>query len=140
MVIFRENTEDIYAGIEFEAGSPENEKFKRLFKEAFPKLYGKIRFPDTSGIGIKAISQEGNERAASQEAELHLDAEQCANDRRYHGKTEQHVGVAQNAVLLQCQSSRALIGNLEIGVHAGKSLFWFQRKRRSEAVWRIASY
>ena len=62
MVIFRENTEDIYAGIEFEAGSPENEKFKKLFKEAFPKLYGKIRFPDTSGIGIKAVSQEGTER------------------------------------------------------------------------------
>src|SRR5512145_437085 len=62
MVIFRENTEDIYAGIEFEAGSPENEKFKKLFKEAFPKLYGKIRLPDTSGIGIKAVSQEGTER------------------------------------------------------------------------------
>jgi isocitrate dehydrogenase len=62
MVIFRENTEDIYAGIEFEAGSPENAKFKQLFKEAFPKLYGKIRFPDTSGIGIKAVSQEGTER------------------------------------------------------------------------------
>ena len=45
MVIFRENTEDIYAGIEFEQGSPENVKFKKLFKEAFPKLYGKIRFP-----------------------------------------------------------------------------------------------
>ena len=62
MVIFRENTEDIYAGIEFEAGSAENEKFKELFKQAFPKLYGKIRFPDTSGIGIKAVSQEGTER------------------------------------------------------------------------------
>jgi isocitrate dehydrogenase len=62
MVIFRENTEDIYAGIEFEQGSPENEKFKQLFKEAFPKLYGKIRFPDTSGIGIKAVSREGTER------------------------------------------------------------------------------
>jgi isocitrate dehydrogenase len=62
MVIFRENTEDIYAGIEFEAGSAENEKFKQLFKAAFPKLYGKIRFPDSSGIGIKAISREGTER------------------------------------------------------------------------------
>jgi isocitrate dehydrogenase len=62
MVIFRENTEDIYAGIEFEAGSPENEKFKKLFKEAFPKLYGKIRFPDSSGIGIKPVSKEGTER------------------------------------------------------------------------------
>ena len=62
MVIFRENTEDIYAGIEFEAGSADNEKFKKLFREAFPKLYGKIRFPETSGIGIKAVSQEGTER------------------------------------------------------------------------------
>ena len=62
MVIFRENTEDIYAGIEFEAGSADNLKFKELFKQAFPKLYGKIRFPETSGIGIKAVSQEGTER------------------------------------------------------------------------------
>jgi isocitrate dehydrogenase len=62
MVIFRENTEDIYAGIEFEAGSAENAKFQQLFKEAFPKLYGKIRFPETSGIGIKAVSKEGTER------------------------------------------------------------------------------
>jgi isocitrate dehydrogenase len=62
MVIFRENTEDIYAGIEFEAGSADNAKFKELFKQAFPKLYGKIRFPDTSGIGIKAVSREGTER------------------------------------------------------------------------------
>jgi isocitrate dehydrogenase len=62
MVIFRENTEDIYAGIEFEAGSADNEKFKEFFKQTFPKLYGKIRFPDTSGIGIKAVSREGTER------------------------------------------------------------------------------
>ncbi len=52
MVIFRENTEDIYAGIEFEAGSAENTKFLALLKENFPKSYGKIRFPDSSGIGI----------------------------------------------------------------------------------------
>jgi len=62
MVIFRENTEDIYAGIEFEAGSPEVKKFLALFKEAFPKEYAKIRFPETSGIGIKPISREGSER------------------------------------------------------------------------------
>jgi isocitrate dehydrogenase len=62
MVIFRENTEDIYAGIEFEAGSAENRKFQELFKQAFPKLYGKIRFPETSGIGIKAVSKDGTER------------------------------------------------------------------------------
>src|SRR5919202_5209881 len=48
MVIFRENTEDIYAGIEFEAGTEENKKFLDLFKQAFPKSYAKIRFPETS--------------------------------------------------------------------------------------------
>ena len=62
MVIFRENTEDIYAGIEFEAGSPDNKKFLELFQQAFPKQYAKIRFPNTSGIGIKPVSQEGTER------------------------------------------------------------------------------
>jgi isocitrate dehydrogenase len=62
MMIFRENTEDIYAGIEFEAGSAENKKFLELFQEAFPKHYSKIRFPNTSGIGIKPVSQEGTER------------------------------------------------------------------------------
>ena len=62
MVIFRENTEDIYAGIEFEAGSADNKKFLEMFEQAFPKQYSKIRFPSTSGIGIKAVSQEGTER------------------------------------------------------------------------------
>jgi isocitrate dehydrogenase len=62
MVIFRENTEDIYAGIEFERGSDDNEKFLRLMKEHFPDRYAKIRFPDSCGIGIKPVSQEGTER------------------------------------------------------------------------------
>ena len=62
MVIFRENTEDIYAGIEFQEGTPEVEQFKKLFAEAFPKLYKKVRFPNTAGIGIKPISREGSER------------------------------------------------------------------------------
>jgi isocitrate dehydrogenase len=62
MVIFRENTEDIYAGIEFEAGTPDNKKFLDLFKQTFPKQFAKIRFPETSGIGLKAVSQEGTER------------------------------------------------------------------------------
>ncbi len=62
MVIFRENTEDIYVGIEFEAGTEENRKFMELFKQNFPKAYAKIRFPDTSGIGIKPVSKEGSER------------------------------------------------------------------------------
>ncbi|HZY78389.1 MAG TPA: NADP-dependent isocitrate dehydrogenase [Cyclobacteriaceae bacterium] len=62
MVIFRENTEDIYAGIEFQEGSEENKKFLAGFKDAFPKAYKKIRFPETSGIGIKPVSKEGSER------------------------------------------------------------------------------
>lgn len=62
MVIFRENTEDIYAGIEFEQGTPANAKFLELFKEHFPSEFSKIRFPDTSGIGLKPISKEGTER------------------------------------------------------------------------------
>jgi isocitrate dehydrogenase len=62
MVIFRENTEDIYAGIEFQQGSEDNKKFMTFLKETFPKQYKKIRFPETSGIGIKPISVEGTER------------------------------------------------------------------------------
>jgi isocitrate dehydrogenase len=62
MVIFRENTEDIYAGIEFERGKPRTEKFLALLREHFPEEYTKIRFPESSGIGLKPVSQEGTER------------------------------------------------------------------------------
>jgi isocitrate dehydrogenase len=62
MVIFRENTEDIYAGIEFQAGTEDAEKFKKLFKENFPKLFGKVRFPDSTSFGIKPVSKEGTQR------------------------------------------------------------------------------
>ncbi len=62
MVVFRENTEDIYAGIEFEQGTDDQEKFLKLFKDAFPERYKKIRFPATTGIGIKPVSQEGTQR------------------------------------------------------------------------------
>src|SRR5579863_3607711 len=60
MVIFRENTEDIYAGIEWQEGTPEAKKvIEWLQKEMGVK---KIRFPETSGIGIKPVSREGTER------------------------------------------------------------------------------
>tara|TARA_B110001454_G_scaffold206333_1_gene216679 strand:+ start:9504 stop:10805 length:1302 start_codon:yes stop_codon:yes gene_type:complete len=62
MVIFRENTEDIYAGIEFKAGKGDTIKFLKLFKENFPERYEKIRFPESSGIGIKPVSKEGSQR------------------------------------------------------------------------------
>jgi isocitrate dehydrogenase len=62
MVIFRENTEDIYAGIEFEADSAADVKLLALLKEHFPKEYQKIRFPKDCGLGIKPVSREGSER------------------------------------------------------------------------------
>lgn len=60
MVIFRENTEDIYAGIEYEAQSEQAQKLIKFLQEEFG--VNKIRFPETSGIGIKPVSIEGTER------------------------------------------------------------------------------
>jgi isocitrate dehydrogenase len=60
MVIFRENSEDIYAGIEWQAGSPEARKLIKFLQDEMGVK--KIRFPETSGIGIKPISREGTER------------------------------------------------------------------------------
>jgi len=77
MVIFRENTEDIYAGIEFERGTPPLERFLALFKENFPQEYDKIRFPESCGIGLKAVSQEGTERLVRSALEYSF-----ANDRK----------------------------------------------------------
>jgi len=62
MVIFRENTEDIYAGIEFEAGSEEVRKTLEFVKTNFPHMYKKIRFPESTGLGLKPVSREGSER------------------------------------------------------------------------------
>ena len=62
MVIFRENTEDIYAGIEFEENSEDSKIFLDLLKNNFSSRFKKIRFPNTTGIGIKPISREGTQR------------------------------------------------------------------------------
>src|SRR3984957_6801728 len=62
MVIFRENTEDIYAGIEFEAGTEAAKKILAFLEKEFPKDYKKVRFPGTAGIGIKPVSREGTDR------------------------------------------------------------------------------
>jgi isocitrate dehydrogenase len=62
MVIFRENTEDIYAGIEFAHGTAENTQLKKLLAEQFPDKFKKVRFPDTASFGLKPVSQEGTER------------------------------------------------------------------------------
>ncbi|ADC48738.1 isocitrate dehydrogenase [Alkalihalophilus pseudofirmus OF4] len=60
MVIFRENSEDIYAGIEYQEGSDEVKKLIKFLREEMGA--SKIRFPETSGIGIKPVSQEGTDR------------------------------------------------------------------------------
>ncbi|KOS64781.1 NADP-dependent isocitrate dehydrogenase [Lysinibacillus agricola] len=60
MVIFRENTEDIYAGIEFESGSEQAQKIINFLQTEFG--VNQIRFPETSGIGVKPVSKEGTER------------------------------------------------------------------------------
>jgi isocitrate dehydrogenase len=64
MVIFRENTEDIYAGIEFESGSPEAAKTLEFLEANFPHMYRKIRFPGSTAIGFKPVSRDGSERLA----------------------------------------------------------------------------
>jgi len=62
MVLFRENTEDVYTGIEFEFGAEETDHFKQILKENFPNEYDKLPFPNTIGLGIKPISKEGSYR------------------------------------------------------------------------------
>ncbi len=73
MIVFRENTEDIYAGIEFEYGTPENKQFKDFLKQHFPQEYSKIRFPDTTGFGIKPISRDGTARLVRASIQYALD-------------------------------------------------------------------
>jgi len=73
MSIFRENTEDIYAGIEFKEGSEDLKKFLDFMNNEFNDRYQKIRFPDSCGIGIKPISKEGTERLASAAIEYAID-------------------------------------------------------------------
>ena len=62
MVIFRENTEDIYSGIEFREGSEDVIKFLELMKNNFGHRFDKIRFPESCGIGLKPVSKEGTQR------------------------------------------------------------------------------
>jgi isocitrate dehydrogenase len=62
MVIFRENTEDLYTGIEFEAGTASSQGMSDWLKASFPQEYAKIRFPDSAAYGLKPISRQGTER------------------------------------------------------------------------------
>ena len=62
MLIFRENTEDLYAGIEFEAGTPAAAALGDWLKGLYPAEFAKVRFPDTTGYGLKPVSRQGTER------------------------------------------------------------------------------
>jgi isocitrate dehydrogenase len=62
MVIFRENTEDVYSGMEFEPDSDDNRRFMQMLREQFPAVYQRIRFPKSTAFGIKPISKEGSQR------------------------------------------------------------------------------
>ena len=62
MVVFRENTEDIYAGIEYQEGTDEVKRLLGVLRDQFPEAYERIRFPESSGLGIKPVSREGTER------------------------------------------------------------------------------
>ena len=73
MVIFRENTEDIYAGIEFAAGSEDVSKFLKLMKDNFEERFQKIRFPNSCGIGLKPVSKEGTQRLVWDAIEYAID-------------------------------------------------------------------
>ena len=71
MVIFRENSEDIYAGIEFEAESDKAKKLIKFLQEEFGVK--KIRFPETSGIGVKPVSREGTQRLVRKAIQYAID-------------------------------------------------------------------
>lgn len=71
MCVFRENTEDIYAGIEWEAGTPEAEKFYKFLKDEMGVT--KVRFPETSSFGVKPVSREGTERLVRAACQYALD-------------------------------------------------------------------
>jgi isocitrate dehydrogenase len=73
MVVFRENTEDIYAGIEYEAGTQEVRTLLSLLEQHFPDSYSQIRFPESSGIGIKPVSREGTARLVKAAVDYAID-------------------------------------------------------------------
>jgi len=76
MVIFRENTEDIYAGIEFAEGTPEVQEMLSHLQANYPERFRKVRFPASCGLGLKPVSREGTERLVKAAIEYAI-----ANDR-----------------------------------------------------------
>ncbi|MCD6577609.1 MAG: NADP-dependent isocitrate dehydrogenase [Anaerolineaceae bacterium] len=62
VVIFRENIEDLYAGIEYQAGTPQHAQWMQAYRDAMPKDYEKLPYPQECGIGIKPISKPNSQR------------------------------------------------------------------------------
>jgi isocitrate dehydrogenase len=74
MVIFRENTEDIYTGVEFEVGGESNQAFRDWLKNSYPDEFQKIRFPDTAGFSVKPVSRQGTTRLVRAAIRFAIDA------------------------------------------------------------------
>jgi len=128
MVIFRENTEDIYAGIEFEGGSADVKKVLEFLKATFPKAYEKVRFPETTAIGFKPVSREGTER-------LVRAAIQYALDKKSKSVTLVHKG---NIMKFTEGGFRSWGYALAEGEFAGRTYTWEQwettKKAKGEAA------
>ncbi len=128
MVIFRENTEDIYAGIEFESGSADVKKVLEFLKTNFPKAYEKVRFPETTAIGFKPVSREGTDR-------LVRAAIQYALDKKSKSVTLVHKG---NIMKFTEGGFRSWGYALAEGEFAGKTYTWEQwentKKAKGEAA------
>eukprot|EP01032_Pedospumella_encystans_P023456 gene23456-26553_t len=97
MVIFRENSEDIYAGIEYQEGSEGVKKLiDFLVKEMGVK---KIRFPDTSGIGIKPVSREGTERLVRKAIQYAIDNDKPSVTIVHKGSSDIENGAARGVAV-----------------------------------------
>jgi NADP-dependent isocitrate dehydrogenase len=111
MVIFRENSEDIYAGIEYEA---ESDKAKKLIKFLMEEMgVTKIRFPATSGIGIKPVSREGTERLVRKAIQYAIDNDKPERDDRAQGQHHEihrrrlpRLGLRAGAEGVRCRAHR----------------------------------
>src|SRR5699024_12217639 len=91
MVIFRENTEDIYAGIEYQTGTEDNEKLKNFLIDELD--VDQIRFPDTSSLGIKRVSEEGTKRLVRSAIDYAIET----------GRSEEHTSELQSRFDLVCR-------------------------------------
>lgn len=108
MVVFRENTEDIYAGIEFKEGSEDAKLFFDTMSRIFPDRMKKVRFPESSGFGIKPVSREGTERLVRAAIDY---AVENVRQERHAGSQGQYHGSSRKAAFLQTGGTTSRAGN-----------------------------